>query len=814
MKNKFIKILFIFILNLNFFELTYGKEFIFNFPEIEVKDSGNIYESTKRGKIISNDQIEIISNNFEYLQNTNILKATGNVQLIDSKNNITINTEKIIYLKNEDKIYTSGITTVKISKKYKLRGFDLILLRNKMILSSDKQAVINDNLSNLYKLSEFEYYINEEILKGKKIEVTSNTNSDKSDNLFFDTGFFNLKEKKFLAKDISIKFHKTLFDNDKNDPRVNAISGVGDETNTYFKKGVFTTCKKNNKCPPWKIRSEKIHHDKVKKQIIYKDAWLDIYDVPFIYFPKFFHPDPTVKRQSGFLKPELGSSQNLGKSIYTPYFFVVSKDKDMTLKPRLFSNNKFVLQSEYRQKTKNSLTVADFSFAKGHNSNLSDKNDNRSHFFSKTKINLDLEEFLNSNLEIDYERTSNDNYLKLFDLESPLLDGGLDVLESKIELNLEHEDYDLETSVEMYETLDGANSDRYEYVLPTYNLTKNFILENLRGGFNFNTNGNNTLNSTNVTTSVISNNLNYNSYNNYFDNGIKSNYGIFLKNINTAGKNNPQYKSSPQSEISSAYIFNTSMPLTKSSEKTLNTFEPKLSFRFSPHDMKNNQNLIRRVDMNNIYNINRLGMDDSYEGGESLTMGFDFKKEKIITKDKIEETIDYFEFKLATIFRKDHEKDIPINSTLDKRKSNIFGQLNYKPTNNILLNYDFAMNNDMNKFEYNSINTKINFTKFSTQFNFLEEVGKISKSNLIENISSYDFNNENTLSFGTRRNRDLNLTEYYNLVYQYRNDCLIAGIEYKKNYYNDGDIRPVEELFFTITIVPLTTFSPDKMVLN
>ena len=116
MKNKFIKILFIFILNLNFFELTYGKEFIFNFPEIEVKDSGNIYESTKRGKIISNDQIEIISNNFEYLQNTNILKATGNVQLIDSKNNITINTEKIIYLKNEDKIYTSGITTVKISK--------------------------------------------------------------------------------------------------------------------------------------------------------------------------------------------------------------------------------------------------------------------------------------------------------------------------------------------------------------------------------------------------------------------------------------------------------------------------------------------------------------------------------------------------------------------------------------------------------------------------------------------------------------------------------------------------------------------------
>ena len=39
-----------------------------------------------------------------------------------------------------------------------------------------------------------------------------------------------------------------------------------------------------------------------------------------------------------------------------------------------------------------------------------------------------------------------------------------------------------------------------------------------------------------------------------------------------------------------------------------------------------------------------------------------------------------------------------------------------------------------------------------------------------------------------------------------KNDCLIAGIKYKKNYYNDADIKPVEELFFSITIVPLGTF--------
>ena len=784
MKNKFIKILLVLIVSLNFFILTHSKEFSFSAPEIEVSDNGNVYRSLSAGRILTNNQIEIISNSFEYIKKTNKLKAAGEVKLIDTKNQIIINAEKIFYLKNDEKIYTVGKTTVKISNEYILKGYDIILLRN------------------------------EEMLKGEKIEIITISEKNKSDKLIFETGFFNLKEKKFLAKNINIEFHKTLFDNNENDPRISAVSAIGDEFNTYFRKGVFTTCKKKDKCPPWKIRSGEFRHDKIKKQIIYKDAWLDIYDYPIVYFPRFFHPDPTVKRQSGFLKPELGSSQNLGRSVYTPYFFVISDDKDMTLKPRLFSDNKFVLHSEYRQKTSNSLTIADFSFAKGHSSNLNDKNDNRSHFFSNTNVNLDLEEFINSTLEIDYETTSNDNYLKLFNLESPLLKNGQDVLESKVELNLEHQEYDLDTSIEMYETLDGANSDRYEYVLPTYDFTRNFNIENINGGFNFNTNGNNTLNATNVTTSIISNNLNYTSGDNYFNDVVKSNYGVYLKNMNTAGKNNPHYKSSPQSELTSAYLFNSSLPLTKNTEKTFDTLEPRLSFRFSPHDMKNNSNLERRVDMNNIYNINRLGMDNSYEGGESLTVGFDFKKEKVKNENEIKEIEDFLELKLATIFRNSNEKNIPTGSTLGRKKSNIFGQFNYKPTSNISLNYDFSINNDLDAIEYNSINTKIDFDKFSTQFNFLEETSLINQSNIIENISTYKFDEQNNFSFQTRRNKKLNLTEYYNLNYEYKNDCLTAGIQYRKNYYNDDDIKPVEELFFTISIVPLTTFSPDKMALN
>ena len=77
--------------------------------------------------------------------------------------------------------------------------------------------------------------------------------------------------------------------------------------------------------------------------------------------------------------------------------------------------------------------------------------------------------------------------------------------------------------------------------------------------------------------------------------------------------------------------------------------------------------------------------------------------------------------------------------------------------------------------------------------------------NTINNSTSYRVNDNNYITFNTRRNRKLNLTEYYDLVYQYKNDCLIAGVKYKKNYYQDRDIKPTENLFFTVTLFPLTT---------
>jgi len=54
-----------------------------------------------------------------------------------------------------------------------------------------------------------------------------------------------------------------------------------------------------------------------------------------------------------------------------------------------------------------------------------------------------------------------------------------------------------------------------------------------------------------------------------------------------------------------------------------------------------------------------------------------------------------------------------------------------------------------------------------------------------------------------RKNKRTDLTEYYNLIYQYNNDCLKAGIEYNKQFYSHNDLgKPEERIYFTLTIIP------------
>ena len=246
--------------------------------------------------------------------------------------------------------------------------------------------------------------------------------------------------------------------------------------------------------------------------------------------------------------------------------------------------------------------------------------------------------------------------------------------------------------------------------------------------------------------------------------------------------------------------FASSFPLIKETKNYFNSLTPKLSLRMNPTDMKNYSSSEREINTGNIFAINRLGLDNTLEEGRSLTIGIDYKTEKLKEINK------FFELNLGTIFRDEIENRIPTTSTIDQKSSNIFGSATYGLSENVKINYDFATDNDLRTFEYNSVGATLSLNNLVTSFDFVEKNGKMGDVNFLKNTTTFNFDEKNYFSFNTRRNRKINLTEYYDLVYEYKNDCLTAGVKYKKTYYEDRDVKPNEDLFFTITLFPITQF--------
>ena len=806
MKSKKLTLILFFFIFLNGTYLNSKEEFNFDITEIEILNDGNFFRGLKRGNAKTIDgSITITANTFEYDKIKNILTAEGNVILKDKIKNYLIESNQITYFKNNEIVFSKGKTKVLFENKYEAFSSDIELDKIANIISTNNKTKIFDDNYTEYETDLFHYSIDENKFKGKNIIITTNYNKKNIEKEFyqFKDGIFDLENKEFVASDTKFFLKKNSFNVIENDPRIYGNTSKKISNITKIKKAIFTSCKLSDNCPPWSIQAEEITHDLEKKDIIYKNPILRIYDYPVFYYPKFSHPDPTVERRSGLLQPQLNNSNILGSSIYLPYFHVLSENKDITYKPTIFDDEIYMFQNEYRQKNENSNMVANFGLTKGYKPSNGTK-DSIVNLFAKFTSKLNLNNFINSSLDFSIQKVSKDTFLKVFDtnlidLNKNIKPTNQNKLASDINLFLEHQNFNFNTGFIAYENLSGLNSDRYQYVLPYYNFSSNFYQNNLFS-LSFSSSGNNNLKDTNKLESSINNDLNFESVDFFSKFGFKNRFNVYFKNLNTVGKNVDNFKSSPQIDLMNIINLETSLPLIKLTDKFTNILTPKLSFRINPGDMNNATNEDRKLNTNNIFDINRLNLSETFEEGKSLTLGIDYKKESIDNINK------YFEFKLAGVLRDLNQENIPITSSIGQKTSNLFGGVKYNLSENLNIDYDFAIDNDFNTFEQNTLGLNFQYNKFSSNFTYSENNGKMGDTNVFSNSTTINFNEDNFLTFATRRNRKINFTEYYDLVYEYKNDCLVAGVKYKKSYYEDRDLKPKEDLLFTITIFPLSQY--------
>ncbi len=101
--------------------------------------------------------------------------------------------------------------------------------------------------------------------------------------------------------------------------------------------------------PLWEIRARRVVHDEQERQIYFDRAQFRLAGVPILYIPRLRMPDPTLKRATGFLMPQVRTTSDLGTGIKVPYFIVLGRSADLTLTPYLTARQSQTLGLRYRQ---------------------------------------------------------------------------------------------------------------------------------------------------------------------------------------------------------------------------------------------------------------------------------------------------------------------------------------------------------------------------------------------------------------------------------------------------------------------------------
>jgi LPS-assembly protein len=752
---------------------------------------GSVQAQDTEGKIILADKIT-------YTKNKEFLLAEGNVKITDLEGNI-LTAEKATYDKINEMIVTFDNTEIILIDGYNLITKNVTYNVGKKIVTSANISIFTDTDGNLIETKMFQYHIKENLFSSVgKIKITD----IKKNKYFFKEVHVDTQKKEIVGSDVSIILDQLNFGvSEESDPRIVANDAFISKNKTNLSKGVFTVCKKRDeKCPPWSLKAKKISHDKIKKTIFYENATLKLYDIPIFYFPRFFHPDPTVKRQSGFLAPFFTKTSTVGSGIATPYFWAISEDKDFTFTPKTYVNENPLFLSEYRQAFKNGFLTLDTGFTQGYKNNSTTKKEGtRNHFFADYVLDFSDNKSDQNNFHLKIQRTSNDTYFKKHDINTSLVDSENQNLEDEIRYSIYKDDTFFDISVSAYENLGiDKKSDKYEYVLPNIIFGKTFFTENF-GILNFTSNALINKYETNKQTAFLTNDVIWSPSSKLTKNGFINTFEAMFRNVNYEAKKTDEYKNNNTvNELNSVLTYKSSLPLKKNGINVSKLFSPNFMLRYAPGHMRDLSSKDVTLNYTNLYSMNKTS---EIEDGLSAILGFDYK----INDNEGDREI--LSLSLGQVFNRETNKDIPSKSSLDQKMSDVVGEFNYNFSNIGVVNYKFSVDHNLSDINYNEISTALNLGMVQFNLDYLEQQNHIGNEHYASPGVTLNFDDKNKLSFSTKKNFKTESTELYNLSYQYALDCLKAGVDYKRTFYQDADIEAKNSLMFTITFVPFTSVS-------
>ena len=586
---------------------------------------------------------------------------------------------------------------------------------------------------------------------------------------------------------------------------------------TVMRNAVFSPCslckEDPTRAPLWQLKAERIEHDQEEQVIRYGDATMELFGVPVFYTPYFQHPDPTVKRKSGFIAPSFGSSETLGATFQIPYFWDIGPDEDLTFEPIFTSKQGVVIAGEYRRlledgriEFRGSGTFADRTEKNGTIS----ENQPRGHIDAEGRFDINE----SWRWGFDANRASDDTYLRLYNL------GGGRALTSRAFVEGFRGRSYIAVNNYLFQGLrSGDDNDKAPIIFPM--LDYNFISEPDKRGATYNLDANvlvlNRIEGRRSRRAAVRA-----AWELPHTSPIGDVYKLtaslqgstyWVEGFNPESGNEVAPKGNGKGDFITGHIFpqlalQWSYPWVNDNADFSQVFEPVAQVVAAPDfdvpdEVPNEDSQEFQFDDTNLFALNRFAGLDRVDPGSRIDYGLRWSA--------LSPTLGQSSAFFGQSYRLEEEQDFGSNSGLEDNLSDVVGRVQFNPLQYFDLLYRVRLDKDDLTPRRNELNAILGPPALQFSLNYLD---------LSDESDQGEFKSREELQISVRSR----LSEYWSAFTSHQRDLegdqslsTRAGVTYgdecffveavaARSFFKDRDIKPEDSIFFRVILKHLGEF--------
>ena len=604
-----------------------------------------------------------------------------------------------------------------------------------------------------------------------------------------------------------------------------------------LQKASYTPCKmcelNPKKQPAWKINAQKVIYDKKEQSIIYHNATIDLWGIPVFYTPYFRHPEPKVKRKSGFLMPSFFSNSDLGFSVSVPYYYAISPYQDLTFTPIFTSKQGPVLAVEHRKQLADAFWSSSVSFTQSKNLKKNErsvetlqpgssevapvKTPNRDRFHIFTRYEKHVDE--HRRFIVDLQRASDTTYLRRYPVQNNLLRTARD---KNLTSQIQYEDF----RTQSYGVINAYafQTDKQKttpYVLPSGSYFWHNKPGSHYGNFSSDTQILSLLRAKD-TPGRSPQSLQRVSQKFLLDKDWVSNFGMVTDAkgaLDFDGYFIQRYKQYQTSSTSQNYLkgrfhpkasLGISYPLIAYKKEHTWLIEPKAALLTSPRisqkHLPNEDCLYSELDESNLFSLHRFHGRDRMDVGSRAVLGT-----TVTWFGRNQAKVSWF---LGQSYRLDKTDLSPVIFGEKKGSSDYVSKLTIRPNSWLNLVHKARVNRSSNRLSISETTVTLGNKKLAvdTTHTFLSSYSTPNNQPMSQiSLKATSFFTDEW-AFSIQHSRNLKKGQGGALStaagVQYENDCLVVRTGVYETTYRDRDIQPDKGVILQVVFKSFGTFAP------